>query len=121
MIRTFFFNEFSFVLQIIGSVAACHSDPVIELPVVIGSYPILDNPQPGMMNSYPPVNPMPMPSVPMNNVISQQPTAPSVPSIQNGYPLPYASPSTNVDGNSSSTLPYPSAPSAPFAYPNDGN
>lgn len=82
-----------YFVRIIGSVACCHSNPVVLLPIIIGSYPILDYPvpqQPTINQSiFPPVDPasmptpigMPMPALPMNGVISQQPIVPTAPNV----------------------------------------
>lgn len=72
-----------------------HFNPVLDLPITIGSYPIQD--------AIPvPIGPHPT-TITTDNVISQQILAQQV-----------------LSQNNFSALPYPSAPSAPFPYPNDG-
>lgn len=93
----------SVLLKVIGSVVGCHSDPTIYLPIIIGSIPIVDNPPIAPMNSYPGMNYVPPSQMPMNDVISQQPTAPL---LDNGQNL--------------NRLPHPDAPSPSAPYPSEG-
>lgn len=72
--------------------ACCHSNPVLDLPITIGSYPIQDVTPSGYPSTV-------VDSFTTNNVISQQPSAPQ-PYEQNNYGVPY--------------------PSAPFPFPSDG-
>lgn len=77
---------------------------MLEIPIIIGSYPILDDNYAQTTNPYP--NPMATNGF-STNMISQQPTAPQF-ANQGNY----------------NTLPYPNAPTAPIAssqFPNDGN
>lgn len=62
--------RFLFDLQVCGSVACCHNDPTIRMPVIIGSIPITDT------VSFP-TSETGVPSY--NSVISQQPVAPPLP------------------------------------------
>lgn len=107
-LHLFFLHFFFSSMQIIGSVACCHSNPVLDLPITIGSYPIQDDTSAQTMYPYPNAVPMPMP-LPENspdystNVISQQPFAAQIP-----------------DPNGFSAIPYPTAPSSLFSHQNDG-
>lgn len=76
--------------------ACCHSNPVLDLPIIIGSYPIQDDLT--TQTPYPSV----APPYPMNGIISQHPSAPL------------------LNQTDFSALPYPSAPSTAFQFPNEG-
>lgn len=76
-----------FVTQIHGSADCCREDPILDLPITIGTYPIL------LSNT-----------LGLNSTITQQPT-PLAAYPSNNYGLPSAT--TNVEP----TPPYPSAPS----------
>lgn len=85
-----------------GKVELCHPDPVLQLPIIIGTYPISDAP------SHPA-------STTSNGVIQQQPTASKVsPSTP---PLPNESSAPLLPRNNSSVMPNQSAP---IQFPNDG-
>lgn len=84
----------------IGSVECCHNNPLLQLPITIGTYPILDEP----LEQFPETTPSTLlPTAPQaNGVIDQQPTLnPSVPLLSDR---------DNVSP----------PPSAPIQFPNDG-
>lgn len=111
--RWFNANPFPFlftILQVYGSVACCHSDPTIRMPVIIGSIPIMDT-QPTQV---PMGNGVPM----YDSVISSQPICPALPHANDPLlpppampPLPYPSANTAA---TAPDLPQPNAPSAPM-------
>lgn len=78
--------------------ACCHNNPLLHLPITIGSYPIQDI-NPGYSIDHPHPN-----NFQSDNVISQQPSAPHIPDQGNFSTLPYSN----------------GTPSAPFQLPNDG-
>lgn len=79
-------------VQIDGSTGCCHLNPYMQIPITIGSYPILDEPQ---LYGYPT-------AIPATSVITQQPSAPaSAPSVGT------ASKATTSNGSERPSAPFP--------------
>ncbi|XP_055296146.1 arrestin domain-containing protein 3-like [Sitodiplosis mosellana] len=94
--------KFGYSIRITACVSCCYNDPVLEVPITIGTYPLQDNVPPLNVPTLHPhsiqVNAVADPITPLlpsNNVVLQQPTN-----------------RTNY-----STLSYPSTSNAPLSYP----